>query len=143
MSGVERWKLAAGWVLHVVVAGMLIASGVVKLFIAPSVVVEGLQRFGLGEQMQLIGAGEMTAALLMLIPRTSSLGVLLVSAFWGGVICIHMAHAESYLFPSVMLVVTWVGAYFRSPAMFGSLLNPAGKVGATFAPPDPVLARPS
>jgi hypothetical protein len=141
MSGVERWKLVVGWVQHVVVAGMLIASGVAKVFIAPPAVVEGLQRFGLGDQVRLIGAGEMTAALLLLIPRTSSLGVLLVSAFWGGVICIHMAHAESYLFPAAMLVVTWAGAYLRSPGLFGSFFPPAVNAGARATPPDPVLSR--
>ena len=140
MSGFERLKLVAGWVQHAVVAGMMIAAGAAKVFVAPPLVVEGLRRFGLGEQLRLIGVGEMTAALLLLIPRTSALGVLLVSAFWGGVICIHMAHAESYLFPSVMLVVTWVGAYLRNPATLGNLIKSRAMDGATQAPPGPVLS---
>jgi hypothetical protein len=143
MSGGERLKLVLGWVQHSIVAALLIASGVVKVLIAPAVVVEGLQRFGLGEQVRLIGAGEVTSGLLLLIPRTTSLGVLLVSGFWGGVICIHMAHAESYLFPSVMLLMTWAGAYLRTPAMFGSLFQSPAKVEPAGAQPEPVLSRSS
>jgi hypothetical protein len=141
MSGWVRAGRAAGWVQHAAVAGTIIASGVVKVFIAPPAMVERMAAYGLGGQLRLIGVGEMTAALLLLLPRTSSLGVLLVSAFWGGVICIHMAHGESYVFPSALLVVTWVGAYLRNPETLGSLFRSGGaKVGAAVGRPDPVLS---
>lgn len=81
-------------------------------------------KYGLGGKLQLIGGGELTTAVLLLIPLTSSLGVLLTSAFWGGVICIHMAHGEPYVFPSVLLVLTWVGGYLRNPMILGSLTGP-------------------
>jgi hypothetical protein len=68
----------------------------------------------------LIGSGALLTALLLLIPRTSSLGVLLTSSFWGGAICIHMAHGEPYLFQAVLLVLSWAGAYLRNPATLSS-----------------------
>lgn len=64
------------------------------------------------------GAGEVIAALL-LIPRTSSLGLHLTSAFWGGAICMHLAKSESFAVPSVLLL-TWVGAWLRVPGAFAS-----------------------
>ena len=70
--------------------------------------------------MRLIGAGALLTAILLLIPRTASLGILLTSSFWGGAICIHMAHGEPYLFQAVVLVLSWVGAYLRNPATFSS-----------------------
>jgi hypothetical protein len=81
-------------------------------------------KFGLGEQARLVGTGAILCALLLLVPRTSSLGLLLTSAFWGGAICIHMAHGDLYLFQAVMLVLTWAGAYLRSPATLGSFWLP-------------------
>ena len=75
------------------------------------------------EQVRLIGAGSLPTAILLLIPRTLSLGILLTSAFWGGAICIHMAHSEPYLFQSVVLVLSWVGACLRNPAPFSSFLG--------------------
>jgi hypothetical protein len=55
----------------------------------------------------------MTAAVLLLIPWTSPLGTLLTSGFWGGVICFQMPHHEDFVFPSLLLALTWTGAFLR------------------------------
>lgn len=123
MNAVERVKKIAGWVLHVLVGGLMISAGSVKVFFASPEMVQQMGGYGLGEQLRLIGSGELLTAILLLIPRTSSLGVLLTSAFWGGVICLHMSHGESYLLPSVLLVLTWVGAFLRAPATFSSFFG--------------------
>jgi len=104
----------AGLVLHLLVGGLMIFAGSGKAFgFAPPDIIQKMTTYGLKEQVQLIGYGEIIAALLMLIPRTSPLGVLATSGFWGGVICIHMAHHEDYIFPSVLLAVTWIAASLR------------------------------
>ena len=108
------WAKIAGLALHILIGGLLILTGSQKIF--GSAPPEALVKFGLGEQARLIGAGAIITALLLLVPRTASLGLLLTSAFWGGAICIHMAHRDPYVFQSIMLVLTWVGAYRRSPA---------------------------
>jgi hypothetical protein len=96
----------------------MIFAGAAKLmgFFPP----EGLDKLGLAGRIGMIGTGEIISAVFLLLPRTSSLGVLLTSAFWGGAICVHMAHGEPYVFQSALLLVTWLGAYLRLPAMFGS-----------------------
>jgi hypothetical protein len=108
----KSWGKIAGLVLHVLIGALLIFTGSQKVF--GSVPPEPLVNLGLGDQARLIGVGAILCALLLLIPRTSSLGLLLTSAFWGGAICIHMAHGEPYVFPAVLLVVSWAGAYLRS-----------------------------
>ena len=114
----KNWGKIAGLVLHVLIGGLMIFTGSQKVLgPAPP---EALVRYGLSEQARLIGAGALLTALLLLIPRTSSLGILLVSAFWGGAICIHMAHGEPYLFQAVALVLSWAGAYLRNPAARGN-----------------------
>ena len=118
MKARKNWSKLAGLVLHVLIGGLLIFTGSQKIL--GSVPPEALVRYGLGEQARLIGAGALLTALLLLIPRTSSLGILLVSAFWGGAICIHMAHGEPYLFQAVALVLSWAGAYLRNPAARGN-----------------------
>ena len=109
------WARIAGLALHVLIGGLLIFTGSQKVL--GSVPPEALVKFGLGEQARLIGAGAILCALLLLIPLTSSLGRLLTSAFWGGAICIHMAHGESYVFPAVMLILSWAAAYLRNSAI--------------------------
>ena len=118
MKGRKNWGRIAGLVLHILIGGLLIFTGSQKVL--GSVPPEALVKYGLGEQARLIGAGALLTALLLLIPRTSSLGILLVSAFWGGAICIHMAHGEPYLFQAVALVLSWAGAYLRNPAARGN-----------------------
>jgi hypothetical protein len=117
MNERKCWGQTAGLVLHLLMAGLLIFTGSQKVLglIPP----EALGKHGLSEQMQLIGAGALVTALLLLIPRTLSLGILLTSAFWGGAICTHMTHGEPYLPPAVLLALSWAGAYLRNSATLG------------------------
>jgi hypothetical protein len=122
-----NWKTIAGLVLHVLIGGMMMLAGSAKLlgFFPP----EALEKTGLGGQIGLIGAGELTTAILLLVPRTSSLGVLLASSFWGGAICLHMSHGEPFVLQSVLLLLNWVGAYLRIPGMFSSFCASSTTVG--------------
>ena len=114
----HNWMKIAGLVLHVLIGGLMVFTAAQKIL--GFVPTEALAKYGLDEQMRLIGAGAFLSALLLVMPRTSSFGTLLTSAFWGGAICIHMAHHEPYIFQAVMLVLLWVGAYLRNPATFSS-----------------------
>jgi hypothetical protein len=128
---------ATGMALHILIGGLMILTGTQKVL--GMVPPEALAKYGLGGHMRLIGAGALLTALLLVIPRTSSLGVLLTSSFWGGAICIHMAHGEPYLFQAVMLLLSWVGACLRNPATLGGLSGPSGPTEAT-AESEPALS---
>jgi hypothetical protein len=122
-----NWKVIAGWVLHVAIAGIMILAGSAKLLgLFPP---EEVAKLGLSVPIGVIGAGELATAILLLVPRTSSLGVLLASSFWGGAICMHMARGEAFALQSVLLLLTWLGAYLRVPGAFGSF-----SVSATAVP---------
>jgi hypothetical protein len=118
MSNWNGRKRLLGFVLNLLIGGLMIAAGVPKLLgLAPP---EHVATMGLTESIRLVGAGEIVTGILLLIPRTLSLGVLLTSSFWGGAICVHMTHGQSYLLQSLLLVLSWVGAYLRNPAVLGS-----------------------
>ena len=133
----KDWGKIAGLVLHVLVGGLLVFTGSQKVL--GSVPPEALVRYGLGEQARLIGAGAILSALLLLIPRTSSLGILLASSFWGGAICIHMAHGEPYLIQAALLVLSWAGAYLRNSATLGSFSGPLGRMREVMAESEPAV----
>jgi len=122
MKDRKNWGKMTGLVLHILIGGLLIFTGSQKVL--GSVPPEALVRYGLSEQARLIGAGALLSALLLLIPRTSSLGILVTSSFWGGAICIHMAHGEPNLFQAGMLVLLWAGAYLRNPVTLSSFSAP-------------------
>jgi len=134
----KNWGQIAGLVLHILVGGLLIFTGSQKILgLVPP---EALTTYGLGQQVRLIGAGALVSALLLLIPRTSSLGLLLTSSFWGGAICIHMAHGQPYVFQAVVLILSWAGAYLRNPATLSSFSSPRGMKRE--APPESGFAVP-
>ena len=61
-----------------------------------------------------------------LVPKTSSLGTLLLSAYFGGAIASHMqavAPNESYMIPAILLIVVWIAALIRNKGMFSSFGN--------------------
>jgi DoxX-like family len=118
MKANQNWKTIAGWVLHGLVGGIMILAGSAKVFgLFPP---EEVAKLGLSLPIQVIGAGELVSAILLLIPRTSSLGLLLTSGFWGGAICLHMSKGEPFVMQSAFLLITWVGGYLRVPGAFGS-----------------------
>ena len=118
MKTSRNWKTIAGWVLHGLIAAAMILPGSLKIFgLFPPAEVA---KMGLSLPIQVIGAGDLVSAILLLIPRTSSLGLLLTSGFWGGAICLHMSKGESFVMQSVFLLITWVGGYLRVPGAFSS-----------------------
>ncbi len=73
-----------------------------------------------------IGLGEVTAALLFTIPRTSIFGALALSAHLGGAILFHITRGEdlfgasiftSFWFQSVLLLCVWIVVVLRYPAI--------------------------
>ena len=71
-----------------------------------------------------IGLGELTAATLFLIPRTTVLGGLFLSAHLGGAILFHIMRAESFFgasiftsfwFQSLLLAGCWTVVLLRRP----------------------------
>jgi DoxX-like family len=126
MKANQNWKTIAGWVLHGLVGGiMLLAASAKVLGLFPP---EQVEKFGLSVPIQVIGAGELVSAILLLVPRTASLGVLLTSGFWGGAICLHMSKGEPFVLQSALLLLTWAGAYLRVPGVLASLSAPSKAV---------------
>ena len=118
MRASRSWKTIAGWVLHGLVAGIMLLAGSAKVLgLFPP---EQVEKLGLGVPIQVIGAGELASAILLLVPRTASLGVLLTSGFWGGAIRLHMSKGKPFVLQSVFLLLTWVGACLRVPGAFAS-----------------------
>ncbi len=112
MATTKDRRTTIGFTIHVVVGAVMIVSGVAKILaLVPKAPIE---RLGLADQIQMIGAGEVITAVLLLVPRVSSFGIWVASAYWGGAICIHMAHGDTYIVESAFLILSWWGAYLRN-----------------------------
>jgi hypothetical protein len=131
MAMPKKYVRIGGLVLHALLGGLMIFAGIAKL--AGMMPPEATQKMpaGISGNLKLIGVGELVTAILLILPFTSSLGVLLASGFWGGVICIQMAQGQDYIVPSVFLLLTWFGAYLRDPSVLYSFANRPAKEAVT------------
>ena len=110
----NKMRVYAGFFLHVLVASVMIFSAIIK-FLAPS-----------GHGKLPLGVAELANALLLLSPRTMSLGVLITSAGWGAVIALCVMEANQHvapmhpIVPTGFLLMTWIGGYLRDSRMLYS-----------------------
>jgi hypothetical protein len=123
----KKTRVYAGFALHAVVASVMIFSAMIK-FLDP------------GEHGRpVLGFVELANALLLVIPRTMSLGILITSAGWGAVIALCVIKAESHvapmhpLVPMTFLIMTWVGGYLRDSRMLFSFTPRKGESGESKA----------
>lgn len=119
MSTQSKGQRIIAWMLTGLITAMFVASAVMKI-VGAQAVVEVMNKWGLRNQLLLIGIGELVSAVLFLIPRTTSLGLLLLSAYLGGAIVTHMQHGEPYIIPAVLLLVVWLTGYLRHPEVLQS-----------------------
>jgi hypothetical protein len=111
----------AGFIIQVLLGVMLTLLGAASLLgLAPDPDEKTAQTMPPAETMRLIAAGQLATGLLLIIPWTSSLGVLLATGFWGGTICFHLVRGEPYFGQSGLLILTWVGGYLRNPGLLAS-----------------------
>jgi uncharacterized membrane protein YphA (DoxX/SURF4 family) len=119
----NKGKSIATWGLTGLLTALFVFSAAGKLLQAQPVV-EMFAKFGLTKHLLLIGTGELVSAILFLIPRTTSLGLLLLSAYMGGAIVTHMQHGEPFVVQSVILGLIWIAGWLRHPEVLQSFRSP-------------------
>lgn len=113
----EKVKSSIAWVIAGLLTALYLYSAYNK-FANPA----GMDQMKLSDWAVIIPVGEIISAILFLVPKTNKLGTLLLSSYMGGAIIIHMTTATSIAMPTVVLILVWVVAFLRNPAMF-SLKN--------------------
>ncbi|MEK6299246.1 MAG: DoxX family protein [Acidobacteriota bacterium] len=102
------------WILQIAAAGMFLMAGFSKLSGNEQMV--GLfETIGVGQWFRyLTGALEVAGAILLLIPRTSGLGALLLAGVMAGAVVTHLfIVGGSPLMAIILLVVTGLVAWGR------------------------------
>lgn len=118
-----RGRRIAGTILIFLPGLALAVSSAVK-FAGVPVVVHEMAALGFsGGRYALVAILEALSAALFLYPRTRSLGLLLFSAFFGGILCVHVQRGElpKAIPPALLLALAWAGTWLRHPEMLWSL----------------------
>ena len=113
-ASVSKKKLWAGRILSALPVLLLLFSGVMKL-VKPSPVVQGFAHFGYPESLALCnGILELTCTVVYVIPRTSVLGAILMTAYLGGATATHVRIGDpSFFIPVILGVLVWGGLFLR------------------------------
>jgi hypothetical protein len=122
----SKSRLITERVITGIVAFIIIMSAIYKLVSgADSEGAKNFMKWGLDNQIKIIGTIELVLGLLFLIPRTFSIGVLFLTAYFGGAIATHIEHGEAknIALPAIIILLAWLVSYLRNPAMFASLLK--------------------
>lgn len=118
---VSKKALWGGRVLSGLPALFLLVDAVAKLF-KPAPVVEGTLKLGYAESSIVpMGVVLLVCTLLYLIPRTSTLGTILLTGYLGGAVATHVRVSDPLfthvLFPVYFGVMLWGGLYLRDPRL--------------------------
>lgn len=100
----------------------VVISELLKFARVPAVVNQMAAAGFSGGKIFLVATLGFSSAVLFLYPRTRSIGVLLLSSFLGGAICVHVQRNEytKAIAPALLLTLAWIGTFLRYPAALWS-----------------------
>lgn len=105
----------ASWLLGILLAGVMIVSGVMK-FIRPPGFDDGIAHLGWdADKIFFVGVVEILIAVIYLIPRTAVLGAILLTAYMGGAIATHVRVGDPFYAQILIGVLFWFALYLRDP----------------------------
>jgi len=115
-ASVSKKRLWAGRIMSALPALFLLVDGGMKL-VKPAPVVEATVRLGYPESA-IFGLGVVLLActVVYLIPRTSTLGAILLTGYLGGAVATHVrvgADLFPIFFPVILGVLVWGGLFLR------------------------------
>ncbi len=109
---------------------LILASGLPKLFVHTPEFYAFVATIGLTPTMlPMIGLLEIACAVLLLIPRTTTIGFVLCVGLLGGATATGLTHPDATgvwpWFPMVFILIISIGSYFRSPELLYRVKNKA------------------
>jgi DoxX-like protein len=121
-TGNNRARSLAGSILILLPGLALGISGIAKLAHVPQVVHQMAVAGFTGEKLMLVAVLEILSSVLFLYPKTRSFGLMFLSAFLGGAICVHvqMGEMQKAAGPAMFLTFSWMGAWLRHPQTYWS-----------------------
>lgn len=119
----DKTKNIVQWVATGLVTAVFLMSGVMK-FNLPADALAQMESQGLTAAMaKNLAIIEILSAILFLLPRTSVLGTLLLTAYMGGAIATHYTNAQPLMAPCVILAIVWIVAVWRNAELKTRLLG--------------------
>jgi hypothetical protein len=111
------------WVLTGLVAFIFLGSAANKLMASPEAL-KMASGIGLDQaKFTAIAIVELLSIILFIIPRTGVLGTLLLVAYMGGAIAVHLSFGQPLAGPIGIAAFVWIVAVYRFPELRTRLFN--------------------
>ena len=125
---VSKKSLWAGRIISALVVLFLLFDAIAKLMkIAP--VLQAFDRLGYSTGLAVpIGVLLLVCTAVYVIPRTSILGAILLTAYLGGATATHVRAGEPFYFPVLFGVLVWAGLYLREDRLHATHSSSQGEV---------------
>ena len=115
-TSISKTSLWVGRIVSGLPALFLLVDGAMKLA-KPAVVVDATTKLGYSESVIIpLGIVLIACTILYLIPPTSVLGAILLTAYLGGAVATHVRAGESLfsvIFPIIFGIMLWLGLYLH------------------------------
>jgi len=117
-SKAQKWT---GYVLSTLVVLFLLMDSIMKLLKLP-MVLDASAKLGFSAPVVFtIGVILLLCVILYVIPQTSVLGAILLTAYLGGAVCTQLRLGNPLfgyiLFPTYLGALLWLGLYLREPRL--------------------------
>jgi hypothetical protein len=118
----NRVRSIAGTIFIFLAGLAVVLSETMKFLHVPAVAQKMAEAGFPGGKLTLVASLGFASAALFLYPRTRSIGILLLSSFLGGAICLHVQRGENanVFGPSTLLALAWAGTWLRHPQLLWS-----------------------
>ena len=119
-SANEKYGPWVGYALSAAVVLVLLRSAWMKLSADPQVVQQVVEHWGYpASSLPGIGLLELTCVLIYAVPRTTALGAVLLTGYFGGAVATHVLIGEPFWTPLAVAAVAWAGLYLRDEGVRG------------------------
>ncbi len=122
MSFTKSYKI--GWAMTVLLSVFLIFVSAGGKFREWEGKAEMFEKLGYtADLMFSIGILEVALALLILVPRASFIGALLLTAYLGGATATHVRVGDPFIFPVIVGLFLWIALALRMPEIQALVLG--------------------
>jgi carbon starvation protein CstA len=102
--------------LGVILALVLVLAGSAYMKLSNNeTIVNNFLKWNLIDFKNYIAFAEILGIILLIIPRTTIFGVLLLSGILSGAVYTHIQHTEPFYFPLAIILVIWINYLFIRP----------------------------
>jgi hypothetical protein len=110
----QKWRTWVGCALSAAATLVLARSAWMKLSADPQVVQQVVEHWGYpASSVADIGLLELTCLLVYAVPRTTALGAVLLTGYFGGAVATHVRIGEPFWVPLAVATLAWAGVYLR------------------------------